>query len=149
MSRRIAAVTAIAALCMMGVGAARQRSRGPALDAVALAAELQATTAKWNAGDLDGFIAPYAHDSTFMTADGPVDWAAMRARYQSKYFGGGMKPRPLRFERIVVRALGDDHALMTGRYVLGGDGQPDQTGWFTLVWARTADGWRIEHDHSS
>jgi hypothetical protein len=27
--------------------------------------------------------------------------------------------------------------------------EPDQSGWFTLVWQRTADGWRVIHNHSS
>ena len=85
-----------------------------------------------------------------MTAGGPIGRDAMRARYREKFFGpAGEKPRPLRFERLTVRPLGDDHALMTGHFVLGGDGKPDQSGWFTLVWIRAAGGWRILHDHSS
>jgi beta-aspartyl-peptidase (threonine type) len=128
----------------------RPTATAPApLDPAALIAQLQATTGPWGAGDLDAFIAPYARDSTYMTKDGPVDRAAMREHYQQVFFGPGGKPRPLRFERLEVRALGGDHALMTGRFVLGGDGKPDQSGWFTLVWVRTPQGWHILHDHSS
>ena len=29
------------------------------------------------------------------------------------------------------------------------DGKPPLSGWFTLVWQRTAAGWRAVHDHSS
>ena len=40
-------------------------------------------------------------------------------------------------------------ALATGRFLLTGGGEPDQTGWFTLVCVRTGAGWRAVHDHSS
>jgi ketosteroid isomerase-like protein len=36
---------------------------------------------------------------------------------------------------------------VTGHFVLGGGGAA-RSGWFTLVWVRTATGWRILHDHS-
>jgi ketosteroid isomerase-like protein len=103
----------------------------------------------WNRGDLDGFIAPYDGASTFMTPAGPIGKRAMRERYAARYFTGGVPDQQLRFEQLTVRPLGGDHALMTGRFVLSGGGKPEQTGWFTLVWMRTAQGWRIVHDHSS
>jgi len=136
-------------IAAVGAGLAAQAPDRPPLDPAALVAQLQASATSWNNGDLDGFIAPYAAESRYMTSEGPIGRDAMKARYAGKYFGAGKKPRPLRFEQAEVRALGDDHALMTGRYILGGDGQPDQSGWFTLVWVRTPAGWRILHDHSS
>ena len=54
----------------------------------------------------------------------------------------------LRYEHMDVRMLGKEHALVTGQYVLTGGGGPDRTGWFTTVWARTRQGWRMIHDHS-
>jgi ketosteroid isomerase-like protein len=122
---------------------------GRAVDEQALIAQLQATTADWNKGDLEAFVAPYDASSTFMTKQGPIGRDAMKAHYKDVFFGAEAKPRPLRFERVTVRPLGDDNALMTGHFVLGGDGKPDQAGWFTLVWTRTPQGWRILHDHSS
>jgi ketosteroid isomerase-like protein len=122
---------------------------GRSVDGEALIAQLQATTADWNKGDIDAFVVPYDASSTFMTREGPVGREAMKAHYKDVFVGASAKPRPLRFERVTVRPLGDDHALMTGRFVLGGDGTPDQSGWFTLVWMRTPLGWRILHDHSS
>jgi ketosteroid isomerase-like protein len=147
-SRRLVLV-ALTALAGAATSLAGRTSAAP-VDAAALTAQLQATAADWNNGDLEKFIAPYDAASTFMTREGPIDREAMRAHYQQAFFApGGGKPRPLRFERVTVRTLGDDHALMTGRFVLGGDGKPDQSGWFTLVWLRTPEGWRILHDHSS
>jgi ketosteroid isomerase-like protein len=114
-----------------------------------LPAALVATTDRWNAGDLDGFIAPYGRETTFMTPAGLIDRDAMRARYLARYFTGTRPDQQLRFEQLQVRPLGGDHALLTGRFALTGGGKPDQSGWFTLVWAKTPEGWRIIHDHSS
>lgn len=117
---------------------------GPELEAA-----LQATAAAWNGGDIDGFMAPYAPSATYMTAAGLIGVDAMRARYLAKYFTGTRPDQQLRFDQLDVRAIGADHALMTGRYTLTGGGKPDQTGRFSLVWMRTPAGWRILHDHSS
>ena len=110
---------------------------------------LERTTSAWNAGDLDGFITLYDESSTFMTPAGPIGRTEMRARYQTRYFSGGRPDQQLRFEQMRVRRLGSDYAVMTGRFVLSGGGKPEQSGWFTLVWARTPQGWKILHDHSS
>jgi ketosteroid isomerase-like protein len=120
-----------------------------ATDVASLPAALAATTERWNAGDLDGFIAPYATHTTFMTPAGLIDREAMRTRYLARYFTGTRPDQQLRFEQLQVRPLGAEHALVTGRFVLTGGGKAEQSGWFTLVWAKTADGWRIIHDHSS
>jgi len=47
-----------------------------------------------------------------------------------------------------MRMLGRDDALVTGEFVLTGAGHADRTGWFTTVWTRTPQGWRMIHDHS-
>ena len=122
-------------------------SKGP--DAAELIRTLQATTENWNKGDLDGFIAPYDSSSAFMTKSGPVGRVDMRARYANAYFALKEPRQTLQFEQIAVRPLGQDHALMTGRFILSGGGAPEQTGWFSLVWGRTEHGWKILHDHSS
>jgi beta-aspartyl-peptidase (threonine type) len=123
-------------------------SQAPGSDGAALIGILLSTTDKWNSGDLDGFIAPYAGIATFMTPAGPIGRDAMRARYAARYFTGSRPDQQLGFDQLEVRALGADHALMTGRFSLSGGGKAEQTGRFTLVWMRTPTGWRILHDHS-
>jgi ketosteroid isomerase-like protein len=110
--------------------------------------QLMATAVEWNRGSLEGFIAPYAEESTFMTPAGPIGRAAMVERYRQKYFATGRPLQTLRFEQVEARRLGVDHALMTGRFVLTGGGLAEQSGRFTLVWVRSREGWRILHDHS-
>jgi len=114
-----------------------------------IVAQLTASAGEWNRGSLDGFIAPYAQESTFMTPAGPIGRAAMVDRYREKYFDAGRPRQTLRFEQVDVRLLGSDHALMTGRFVLTGGELPEQSGRFTLVWAHSHEGWRILHDHTS
>lgn len=122
----------------------------PAADSAAIVAELMASAAAWNRGDLEGHLAPYVESTTFMSRQGPqrgVDY--IRQAFTRTYFRDGQPIQQLGFANVTPRALGPDHALVTGQFRLTGGGRDEQSGWFTLVWARTADGWRIIHDHSS
>lgn len=104
----------------------------------------------WNRADLRGHLAMYADSTTYMTRTGPrpgVD--AIEASFLRTFFAEGRPKQQLRFEDVSLRPLGRDAALETGRYVLSGGGEEERSGWFTLVWARTGDGWRVVHDHSS
>jgi len=125
------------------------RSQPVGSDEAALIAVLQDTAAMWNKGDINGFMAPYADSATYMTAAGLIGVDAMRSRYLAKYFTGAAPDQQLRFDQVEVRRLGDNHALLTGRFTLTGGGKADQTGRYSLVWVREPSGWRILHDHSS
>jgi len=131
----------------------------PAVSPVAAAQEvgaivrtLEVSTQGWNRGDLDAFLVPYAEEATFVGSRGLLRGKpAIRAQYQSSYFGAGRVRGTLRFEGIDVRMLGPRNALAVGRYVVTerGAGQADATGLFSLALERRAEGWRIIHDHSS
>lgn len=121
-----------------------------AADAAEIHRMTTASTEAWNRGDLKGHLALYVDTVTFMTKQGPRPGvAAVEEAFTRSYFRDGMPKQQLRFEQVVLRPLGRDAALETGRFILSGGGEPDQSGWFTLVWLRTADGWRAVHDHSS
>lgn len=134
-------------------------SAPPAMSPVASAREigaivrmLELSTQGWNRGDLDAFLVPYAEEATFVGSRGLLRGKpAIRAQYQSSYFGAGRVRGMLRFEGIEVRMLGLRNALAVGRYVVTerGAGQADATGLFSLALERRAEGWRIIHDHSS
>lgn len=134
--------------CRPAAGPARAPD-WPAAEAEIRAA-LQSSADAWNHGDLKGHLAFYVPDVTFMTRDGPrpgVD--AIEKSFGEKYFVNGAPKQQLRFEQVTLRRLGPDFALATGRYVLEGGGEREQSGWFTTVWTRTPTGWRTIHDHSS
>jgi beta-aspartyl-peptidase (threonine type) len=117
---------------------------------------LQASAASWNAGDLDGFLDDYwnSDELTFSGATGVTrGWDDVRQRYLRSYWAPGVSRDSLRFEDTEVLPLGSDHALALGRYVLFRPGQDGETvsgtGYFSLVLLRTAEGWKIIHDHTS
>jgi uncharacterized protein (TIGR02246 family) len=104
----------------------------------------------WNAADLDGHVSIYADSSRFMTGEGPVTGRdRTRAILEQYFFRDGQPVQQLRFERIEVRPLGAEHALVTGRFVLTGGGEDERSGWFSTVWAWNGTRWETIHDHSS
>ena len=144
-------------LAALSTGACATRSAGTAMspptwsaDEAQIRAAMQASSDAWNRGDLKGHLAIYVDSVTFMTANGPRPGVrAIEESFTRTFFQNGQPKQNLRFEQMVVRPLGPGSALGTGRFILSGGGQADNTGWFTLVWVRTADGWRAVHDHSS
>lgn len=123
---------------------------GQAADEAQIQALSQASADAWNQGDLKGHLAIYAGDMTFMTGNGPRPGVEpLEKGFAEKYFKDGRPKQTLSFSDRVLRRLGPDAILETGRYLLSGGGEPEQSGWFTLVWVRTAQGWRVLHDHSS
>jgi uncharacterized protein (TIGR02246 family) len=119
-------------------------------DEAALRRLLQESADAFNAGDLPGHLASYDKDVTFMTRNGPRRGVApIEKAFRERYFKDGKPKQQLRFEQEAVRFLASDVALVTGRYVLVGGGEPDQSGWFTTIWKRTLRGWKVVHDHSS
>jgi len=72
------------------------------------------------------------------------------ARYQRGYPTAEARGT-LTYSEIEVRPLGEGYALVLGRFALKRTqaGGGDAAGRFTLVFRRTAQGWKIIHDHSS
>jgi len=103
----------------------------------------------WNAGNLDAFMALYDTASTFMLPGGPVGITGMKENYQKSFFNGNMPKQNLRFEEMVLRPLGNDYALLTGKFVLYGNDLQDRMGRYSLVFVKRKNGWKILHDHSS
>jgi uncharacterized protein (TIGR02246 family) len=148
-------VAALAALAAFGLPCAACAHPQPGADpavpraAAEIRAVLDSTAAGWNRGDLDRYLWAYADSTTTMGAHGPERGrAAVETQMRQGFWRTGRPAQTLRYEHVDVRPLGPASALVTGEYVLSGGGRPDRTGWFTTVWARTRDGWRMIHDHS-
>jgi len=120
-----------------------------------ITAMLQASSASWNGGDLDGFLDDYwrSDELTFSDADGVNrGWVQVRDRYLRTYWAPGASRDSLRFQEVEVTPLGSEHALALGRFDLYRPQEGDSvtaSGYFSLVLRRTPEGWRIIHDHTS
>lgn len=143
-----------AALCLVLVSACAEGGQhaDPTPDPTsAIDSMLDASAAAWNRGDLDGFMQSYLRDSstTFLSAAGMgrgYEW--IRNRYAPRFEPGAARDS-LRFTDLEVRPLGPDYALATARYVLYRGDSTTATGPFTVVLRRTAEGWKMIHDHTS
>lgn len=118
-------------------------------NSVSIIASMNTAAQDWNKGDLDAFMALYDSTATFMLPNGPVGITGMKENYQKGFFNGNMPKQNLRYEEMVVRSLGKNYALLTGRFVLYGNNLKERSGRYSLVFVRRKDGWRILHDHSS
>ncbi len=117
---------------------------------VALRALLAAQSADWNRGDIDGFMNGYWHspETTFAGSSGlSRGWQNLMVHYVKNYPDRATMGH-LDFSEIEIRPLGDDAALILGRWHLNRDAGP-AGGIFTLVARRFPEGWRIIHDHTS
>lgn len=113
-------------------------------------AALAASAEAWNRADLAGHLAMYDSSVTYMVRSGPRPGVpAIEQSFRRTFFKDGQPKQQLRFEQISIRPLGREAALGTGRFVLHGGGETEKSGWFTLIWMRTASGWKAIHDHSS
>ncbi|MBV9927342.1 MAG: nuclear transport factor 2 family protein [Acidobacteria bacterium] len=140
-----ALVLAAAAYVASGVTAAKAPEDAEAQ----IRATLNSTADGWNRGDLAQYLAAYTESATEMLSDGPRGGVeAIEKTMREGFWKTGRPLQQLRYEHLVVRMLGKENALVTGQYVLTGGGRPDRTGWFTTVWTRTRNGWRMIHDHS-
>lgn len=150
---RLLPILLLAAASACASAGARATAGAPATweaDRAEIMARLQASSDAWNAADLRGHLALYVDTVTFMTANGPRPGVGpVEEAFSRTYWRDGRPIQRLGFEQVAVRPLGAAAALQTGRFVLSGGGQPERSGWFTLVWVRTPDGWRAVHDHSS
>jgi ketosteroid isomerase-like protein len=116
--------------------------------AAAIISVMKSSTNDWNKGNLDKFMKMYTDSSTMMMPTGPVGLSAIRSLYQTKYFKGKMPKQNLRYDEMKVTLLGSRYALLTGRFILYGNGQPERSGRYSLVMVYTNNGWKILHDHS-
>jgi ketosteroid isomerase-like protein len=74
-------------------------------------------------------------------------WQTVRDRYKKKY-DSREKMGTLTFSGIKITPIGSDTALVVGRWKLARKSDKPH-GIFTLLFRRTAAGWRIVHDHTS
>lgn len=114
----------------------------------AIIAAMKNSENDWNLGDLDNFMKMYIASSTMMMPTGPVGLNTIRELYEKKYFNGKMPKQNLYYDELKVTLLGENYALLTGKFTLSGNNLPERSGRYSLVMIYTKGGWKILHDHS-
>lgn len=122
-----------------------------AKDKAAIQKLLDDQAAAWNRRDLKGFMAGYWKSDKLSFFSGnkkTAGWDATFERYRKAYQAEGKEMGMLAFEELSIELLGDDHALVRGRFRLQLT-KESPTGIFTLIVRKLPEGWRIVHDHTS
>ncbi|MDR3511802.1 MAG: SgcJ/EcaC family oxidoreductase [Caulobacteraceae bacterium] len=145
----IALTVAAGGLSVAGAAARPQ----PGGDRAAVARVLEDSAEAWSAGDLDRFMGCYedSEATSYIKADGVVrGYRAIHDMYAARFTGASAMGKLL-MNILDFRPLGPRYALVTGRFRLerppaaGGEA----SGIFTLVFHKSAAGWRIVSDHTS
>lgn len=125
-------------------------AQAPADAEGAVRAVLEAQAAAWNEGDLPTFVSHYldSPQTRFVSGNTALYGVAdLLDRYRRNYpFRAAMGT--LSFRDLEVRSLSPEFAFVFGRFHLEREDDAP-TGLFTLLFERTADGWKISHDHTS
>ncbi|HML17187.1 MAG TPA: DUF4440 domain-containing protein [Bryobacteraceae bacterium] len=106
--------------------------------------------AAWNRGDTETFLQGYASDTIFVGDTITRGLDEVRVRYQTRYPTISSMGH-LTFSDLEVHLLGVTSAYVIGRWRLerpaanGGD----VGGVYTMVFRKTAKGWKIIVDHTS
>ncbi len=104
----------------------------------------------WNEGSIDSFMESYLRsDSLRFASGGNVNygWQPVLERYKRRYQDKAAMGK-LTFSELDITVISKDAALVFGRFTLEREND-EPTGLFTLLFRKTADGWRIVHDHTS
>lgn len=126
----------------------RGRDQSQAIEAV-----IRAQETAWNRGDLKGYMSEgylRSPELTFFSGgDVTRGYDTVLERYHQRYLEGGREMGQLTFSDLETINYGPDTGLVRGRWRLEFLDQKGAGGLFTLVLRRTAEGWRIVHDHTS
>ena len=118
----------------------------------AVRAVLTAQQNAWNRGDVDAFMSGYdsSDGTTFVGATITRGYRQVLENYRRRYPTKEKMGR-LTFSDIEVTPLGEEFASVIGRFHLDrtAEGGGPANGVFTLLFRKTASGWKIVLDHTS
>lgn len=122
-------------------------------DASGILAVLEAQVRAWNQGDIVAFMSGYLDsDSTRLVSAKGVSEGYQRvlARYLSAY-PTKEKMGELSFSELKINRLSAEIAIVIGHWNLKRSDRDGGNigGYFTLIFQKTENGWKIIHDHTS
>lgn len=116
----------------------------------AIRAVMDAQTAAWNRGDIDGFMTGYWRSDKLVFVSGDTvtrGWQPTLDRYKKSY-DSREKMGTLTFSDLEITILSKDAAVVLGNWSLKRASDIPR-GKFTLVFRKLKEGWRIVMDHTS
>lgn len=125
-------------------------SQGETRAIAAIRAVLDAQSAAWNRGDVEGYMDGYARSAGTALVSGDNltrGWQTVLDRYKKNY-NSREKMGTLTFSELEFSLLDRNTATVLGRWHLK-RANDEPHGRFTLIFKRTKQGWRIIHDHTS
>ncbi len=144
-----ACATALVMLSLASVLLLRSQPGSPERD---IRGVLEAQQGAWNHGDVEGFMSGYeaSQATTFVGATITHGYQQVLENYHRRYPTREKMGR-LAFSEVEVRLLGADYASVIGKWHLTrpADAGGDTGGIFTLLFRKTAGGWKIILDHTS
>jgi uncharacterized protein (TIGR02246 family) len=106
----------------------------------------------WDHGDIESFMQGYKNspETTFIGKTVRHGWQQVMERYKASY-STREAMGTLEFSDLHIRMLGAEYAIATGKYHLARSaaGGGEASGVFSLVWEKSAGGWKIILDHTS
>lgn len=105
----------------------------------------------WNKGNLEGYMTAYWNSEELVVLSGSnrrQGWKATLEAYRKRYQAPGAQMGHLTTTELEVQRLGEESILVRARWSLKLKSET-VGGWFTLIFRRTGDGWKIVHEHTS
>ena len=146
----LASLLLLAAVVVVGYQKGAPKSPAEDRNVAAVRAVIEAQAAAWNRGDVTGYMDGYAREeaTTFVSGDTVTrGWQTVHDRYRARY-DTREKMGALAFSELEFRPLSEFYIMASGRWQLARAADAPR-GRFTLLFRRTAAGWRIVHDHTS
>ncbi len=106
--------------------------------------------AAWNRADVPGFMEGYAKapTTTFVSSKITKGYVQVLNNYLTRYDSRD-KMGALSFSDLEVNLLSPEYASVIGRWILTRYSGENDGGFFTLLFQKTPEGWRIILDHTS
>ncbi|MBC7798843.1 MAG: DUF3225 domain-containing protein [Pyrinomonadaceae bacterium] len=137
-------------LVMICVAVSAQQSKRETKIKEDIRAVMNAQVVEWNKGSINGFMQGYwnSPETIFVSGNSVTKgWQTVLDRYKKNY-DSPEKMGKLTFADLEITVLSKDSAAVLGSWILQRE-KDTPYGRFTLVFRKTADGWRIIHDHTS
>jgi ketosteroid isomerase-like protein len=146
----VASLVAVAAVVVLGYQKRVPKSPAEDKNVAAVRSVIESQAAAWNRGDIEGYMEGYAKEDATEFVSGDTlarGWQTVLDRYKARY-DSRAKMGTLAFSELEIKPLSEYYIMATGRWQLTRDADTPH-GRFTLIFRRTAAGWRIVHDHTS